>query len=643
MITKILNFYAKKPWGGFWVVTACGAASLILLFGFGAYLDSDMTNLVSSILLALLVLIAVSASLFVELLFFQNKPCLFLKNKGINHYFLFASSLVISLFASSLPYLGIYLINPDYQLVQSHWFSLTFPFVYLLLSTGIFLGIVFLKTAAINEEFSPSNNLLSAPQKKDKVNRFLAWFLASFYLLISAQYCFAWNSTLNSFFTGSVTKILYRAIIFVYLTIYCLLLAKVNHLKPNLPWTIAMGVLILCNLLVFTFVPTTISYVFQGSNQGANLSINYVELSIGWINILTMFARFLGAVYVFLLLFSFIRPSVSSRRQVIVPMMAVVALSMVFCIYSLIVERNAYIAFFQGQEVRSQIVSITHSKNALGIFLFSGCFASAFLLKYVAKCKWIFIPTFLLNLVIAFISGCYTAVVPIFLFAVILIINWLVGLIKSSQKKKKILGLALTLSGCIALAVVLICVYTPSIRSQSGAWSRLYNRLSSLGSSEVSSRTKLWTTGLSVLNGPFVFFGKPDQVANVEIGIAQTVLPNSALSPEDFHSAFLSFYSSHGLIGLVIYLSVHAWVFAQLVKLHRFNSRLATYLIILFIGAILFSMPETYTLFISMSAATFPVSLLFICDIDFFQKDSFNASSIKSANGQQLASGATHE
>ena len=271
-------------------------------------------------------------------------------------------------------------------------------------------------------------------------------------------------------------------------------------------------------------------------------------------------------------------------------------------------------------EVRSQIVSITHSKNALGIFLFAGCFASAFLLKYLIKWKWPFILTFLLNLLIAFVSGCYTAVVPVFLLAVILIISWVVQLIKNP--KKKWLGYGISLVVITALVIVLVCVYTPSIRTQSGVWSRLYNRLSSLGTNEVSSRTNLWTTGLSVLNGPFVFFGKPDQVANVEIGIAQLILPGNDLSPEDFHSAFLSFYSSHGLVGFVVYLALHAWVFAQLIKVHRKNPTLSVYLLILFVGAILFSMPETYTLFISMSASTFPISLLFICDIDFFKNDS---------------------
>jgi hypothetical protein len=618
MISKLISLNKEKPFLGFTMVCLSFALLLILLFGFGAYLNSDLTNTATSVILGLLSLLSLGVALFLELLFFRNNPSVSIRSLKLNRYFLFPACLSISLIISSIPYLVIYLINSDLQLVQSHWFSLIFPFIFLLVSSGVFTGIIFLELP-LKEPALASKAGDKADIKQDKVNGFLSFFLCSFYLLVAAQYCFAWNPRINSFFTSTSTKILYRAVIFVYLGVYCLLLAKKNKLSLSWPWALAMGLLIVCNLAVFAFVPTIISYSFEGSNYGANLSINYVTFSIGWYNILIMFLRFLGAVYVFLFLFSFIRPSVRTRKQVIWPMLTVVGLSMIFCIYSLIFERDSYIAFLQGQEVRSQIVSITHSKNALGIFLFAGCFASAFLLKYVRKGKWPFILTFLLNLAIAFVSGCYTAVVPVFLLAVILIISWVVQLIRNP--KKKWIGISLSLLAILSLAIVLVCVYTPSIRSQSGVWSRLYNRLSSLGSSEISSRTSLWTTGLSVLNGPFVFFGKPDQVANVEIGIAQTILPGNDLSPEDFHSAFLSFYSSHGLVGLVIYLSVHAWVFAQLIKIHRNNPTLSIYLLILFVGAILFSMPETYTLFISMSASTLPISYLLICDVNFFQHE----------------------
>jgi hypothetical protein len=617
MIARLNALNLKKTILGLLLTSLASGLVLTLLFGFGAYLDSDTTNTATSVTLGSLSLLLSGASFFLQLLFFKNQPVLSFRKYKFNRYFLFPTSLILAILFSSIPYLLIYLVNPDLQLVQSHWFSLIFPFIFLLVSTGVFLGIVFLSSSKESEAATSSENKIEP--KTDKTNGFLAFFLCSFYLLIAAQYCFAWNSRINSFFTTTSTKILYRAVIFVYLSVYCFLLARKNKLSLNLPWTLAMGLLVLCNLLVFSFVPTIISYSFEGLNNGANLSINYVTLSIGWYNILVMFLRFLGAVYVFLLLFSFIRPSVSSRKQVVWPMITVVGLSVIFCVYSLIFERDSYIAFLHGEEVRSQIVSITHSKNALGIFLFSGCFASAFLLKYLAKWKWPFILTFLLNLAIAFISGCYTAVVPVFLLAVILIISWVVQLIRNP--KKKWIGYGISAVVLVGLGAVLVCVYTPSIRTQSGVWSRLYNRLSSLGTSEISSRTSLWTTGLSVLNGPFIFFGKPDQVANVEIGIAQTVLPGNDLSPEDFHSAFLSFYSSHGLVGFVVYLALHAWVFAQLIKVHRKNPTLSVYLLILFVGAILFSMPETYTLFISMSASTFPISLLFICDIDFFKND----------------------
>jgi len=632
MIKHLYQFASSKPRASWVLFTLCFALTSFWLYCYGIYLDTDESNLALVSLGAILSLILVLASLLLSLIFFSKRPAIQIGRQVFNFYFLFVACLVAGIFAAGLPVVAVYAINPEAIFVKGYWACFVLPFLFFLFETVALIGIA-LRARAMSapEQEQP---LVDQP---DKVNRFMPIFLSTFFLLVAAQYCFARIDFINNFFTWLPTKILYRAMVFVYLGVYGFLLKKVNHLHVNMPWFVGMVVLLVSYFFVFSFVPLSFSYSYQGSQFSANGSTNYVFQTIGWYGILIMLGRFAGAAFIFLFLISFVRPSIHNRASVIWPMVTVVGLSMIFCFYSYIAEFKSYLAYFQGAEVRATIISITHSKNAFGIFLFLGCFASAFLLKYVKKWNWIFIITFLLCLATALISGCYTAVVPVVIFAIVLLIDFFINLIRTP--KRKALGIVLlSLMGTVFAALV-ICIYTPEIRNSNlrftSVFIRLYNRLNSIGSTEIASRTGLWTQGVSVLNGPFVFFGKTDQIANLEVAIVQTISGDNNVTPEDFHSAFLSFYSAHGLLGLVIYLAVHAWVIARLMKIHRYDPKLSVFLLILLGGAILFSIPETYTLFISMSAATMPISFLFLCDIDFLRKEaagvtsSTNASPIK--------------
>jgi hypothetical protein len=137
---------------------------------------------------------------------------------------------------------------------------------------------------------------------------------------------------------------------------------------------------------------------------------------------------------------------------------------------------------------------------------------------------------------------------------------------------------------------------------------------------------------LTLVRGPFVLVGETDVVADMQLSMIQAMYNDSTLY--DFHSAFVSFYSAHGLVGLCVYLGAHAYSLKQIIKLRWFSRPMEAVLIVLFIGAVLFSMPETYVLFISMSASVFPISLVLLVFPEFLGKEGLSSK----PNNPQLTS-----
>jgi 4-amino-4-deoxy-L-arabinose transferase-like glycosyltransferase len=138
----------------------------------------------------------------------------------------------------------------------------------------------------------------------------------------------------------------------------------------------------------------------------------------------------------------------------------------------------------------------------------------------------------------------------------------------------------------------------------------LYANLESIGTSEVLSRTKLWDYCLSLIRGPFTMIGETDVVANSQLTMIEQMAGDATY--DDYHSAFVSFYSGFGLSGLLVYLSMFAFALKGIRKIRTVDSNIWFATLVLFFGAILFSMPETYTMFVNMSASVFPINLLLL-------------------------------
>jgi O-antigen ligase len=113
--------------------------------------------------------------------------------------------------------------------------------------------------------------------------------------------------------------------------------------------------------------------------------------------------------------------------------------------------------------------------------------------------------------------------------------------------------------------------------------------------------------------------GETDVVANSQLTMIEQMAGDTTY--DDYHSAFVSFYSGFGLSGLLVYLSMYAFALKGIRKIRDANSKVWFAALVLFFGAILFSMPETYTMFVNMSASVFPINLLLLVYPRFLSKE----------------------
>jgi hypothetical protein len=68
-------------------------------------------------------------------------------------------------------------------------------------------------------------------------------------------------------------------------------------------------------------------------------------------------------------------------------------------------------------------------------------------------------------------------------------------------------------------------------------------------------------------------------------------------------------------------LAIHADIVTKILPIRTKNPRIFFVLIVLFLSAVFFSMPETYTLFINMSASVFPINLLFLVFLPYLSSE----------------------
>jgi hypothetical protein len=618
MFAKFSLFVTKKPWLSFlfsllsWFTLICG------FFFFGTYIDWVSASWWLGLIL-FLILLAFAAPAFVyQCFYYFSSPNLIVGKAVFGRGFLLLFGIMIGCLFTFFVDVPFYLVDLYSWQANGSFGPLGLCFAIISLTTlscvagGMKDTFPVSRDANLSTEVKPQTAISSFAQK---VNAFMPWFLCSYFLLIVMPYSFALVPQINAFFTGIYTKVAFRAFTCLYFFVYSFLLMKANKNRIDVSWLVILLLLVCFYLIAWITVPTTYSYYSTTFEHG----FTYHWIELGQLYIFISLGTFVLECAVFLCLISFFPIAIRSRKAIIWPFVTVILFALFGCVFSYIKTGSLYLDTLRGLNVeKNAIRSIFHSKNAFGIFLFLGTFCSLFLLWYARKAKWIFGVTTVIFLVTAGVIKCYTALIPGLIIAIILLLSLLFKL----RKKHKVIFACSLGSVILATALVFILAYIPAVRDHSKIFASLYTNLESIGTSEVVSRTKLWDYCLSLIRGPFTMIGETDVVANSQLTMIEQMAGDAMYN--DFHSAFVSFYSGYGLAGLIVYLSMFAFSLKQIRSIDSNHHDIWLATLILFIGAVLFSMPETYTLFVNMSASVFPINLLLLVYPKFLSDEGQN-------------------
>jgi hypothetical protein len=553
------------------------------LFFLGSYVDGSspawwiVLTLTIVWILPVLIFTFVFAVLFYSLIPF----CFVFRHKiKLGHSFLLLACIVASCLVSSVAPLIVFELDYSSFFVKGSFATLGLTFSFLLLTAVVCLSSGFSQTFA-----HPSYNLEKSDSFKfsSRVNGLMPYFLSIYFLLIAAPYCFARVPSINAFMTGTYTKVAYRGFTCLCFFAYSFLLGKANKKHMNIGWAILLSTLLVSYLIAWVFVPLSYSYYSISFNN----ALTFYTTSLGSLSIFISFGSFGLESAIFLCMLSFFPAGIKKRSAIVAPLVTVISLTFFACLMSAFLERSEWILYFEGNPGTATIRSIFHSKNAFGIFLFNGCFASLFLLFYLKKYWNLFcLPLVIIFLFVSYEIKCNTAFVSAAIIGFVLIF---VFLFRSRGKASWAFPLCVGLTAAMVLVIVL-GTSIPALRDRFSVFHQLYVRFINLNTDEILSRTTLWKHCLTLVRGPFVLVGETDVVADMQLSMIQAMYNDSTLY--DFHSAFVSFYSAHGLVGLCVYLGAHAYSLKQIIKLRWFSRPMEAVLIVLFIGAVLFSMPR---------------------------------------------------
>ncbi|MBQ7249897.1 MAG: hypothetical protein IJS37_00910 [Bacilli bacterium] len=431
--------------------------------------------------------------------------------------------------------------------------------------------------------------------------RFAPFFFVIYLILVLAPYYTSQIPIIGTLLTSRYPKIAYRALTTAFLFAYSITIAFAFKKPLNIGWALPLTITLIAYVLAWVFLPNGYSYVSVGKMGFVTLSTVYIDFS----SMIISFFLYAAEIAVFLCGVSWLPYVVRSRKTIITFFAFFVGFVSFACAFSIIYENQLYFSAFSGTGTKS-IASFFHHKNEFGAMLFLGSLSSVFLFHYArGKLRFAFLGATILFFLLSIPVRCYTGLVPVLFLDGAALIYDLASLFK---RKKTVFFLVMggVLGGLIAVVVL---TFNEAARNAIPFFGSVYNNLLA-AEREILSRTDVWNTSYRLITGPSVFIGKTDPVANREL--TSYLDMTSILSLNDYHSAFVSFYTNHGIVGLFIYVLLLIWVFRNCLRVKKSNSRLAALLIILLSAAVLFSMPESYTLFVNMSGIAFPTLCLFV-------------------------------
>ncbi len=592
------RFFETKKIQGLVLWLASVFVGCALCYLAGAYLENGGSTGIK-IILCVSAFLCCAVSICLQVLVWTSEPLTQFGKFYVNPFVQMLTVDMIALLLCFAIYGPIGFNNPKSFIAISQFAPSAFIFLFLLVSSLLLVAV----RARVFERST------SEESHKPVHESFLPWFLVIYFLFLIAPYSFAPVPAINSFLTGS-GKIPYRLFTTLLLGIYSLYLWRKHKLSPRFDLLIPMTILWVGFALACAFAPRTFSFVSESFNGSFSFSrVTYGEQTI-WIQL----ALLACDCFVFFCFISFFAPCIADRKQVLIPCLTIVIYVLFSCVFSYVTEFSAYINYFSGgNQSKGAIQSWTQSKNAFGILLFHGAFVSAFLFYYVKKWwRYLFVIADLLFWLTSYIAQCYTAMVPILVICIL----FFVLITAQLYRKRKWAGLTMGIVGIAGIALICLCAFVPAIYEDNPFFTKMNHKIIYFFEHEIITRTKKWDLSLIVCRGPFAFIGK-SSMAEMELYLRESSILDMAYP--DFHSSYVAMYGSAGLIGLLMYIFCIGFAMKNVWKCYP-NKALSIISSSLLLACILFSMPESYTLLLSMSAISLPFTYIFIVFLPYVRR-----------------------
>src|SRR5574344_496188 len=368
-----------------------------------------------------------------------------------------------------------------------------------------------------------------------------------------------------------------------------------------------MIILLLLYLVSILFAPKSMSYVTVGNTMQLTETTFYV----GWYSYITFFAAFFVDCLVFWLIVSFFPSVIKNKNQIIISLLPVIAIMIISCLFSYGYEFSKYLSLISGGSQYSiSIQSFFHSKNAFGLFLFIGSVACTFVIFMTKKLryKWFFVPLIMFGITSLLIE-CRTAFLCIVILILGICIYLLVKDFKTHVKRNTIiLSIVFGFGMIFALFMVVPTFHSGSLENVYNFFTKVFI---SIGSSTFSARSNTWALVLRVVSGPFIAIGYNETNSIYEMNII-SIIENGNSSISDFHSGYVSWYAAHGIIGSLIYLAIIGWIVYKIIRIIKKDLSSGLLLLVIMISCLIFMIPETYTMFVSISAYSFIINIILV-------------------------------
>lgn len=438
---------------------------------------------------------------------------------------------------------------------------------------------------------------------KEKINKFLVIFLASYMALLILPYIFGRVEAINDFFSGGWSKAIYRLFVMSYAFIYLALVGLSNRIKVKWYYLVGAGALLLILLISSIFSPKDI-YKLDGT-LGTHIS--------PWEYIYN-FIHFFISVSLFVFIISFIHPIMDSIKVFNVALLILIGVTTFAVLLSFFLEGEELLILIKGGDAHAKDVrSIFQNKNTFGLFLFLSSIASAFLIiansdntKFISLYLILLLNTFL-----ATIIGCRTA----FICSIVLVFYLFVySLIIMRKYSKKAFVIASSIIGAIILLFTLYMAI-PALHQE--GMDSLYNIVvySFLRLDDAfDQREYIWSQVPSIMQGIYIPFG-------ANFSNSAYLLVSYTHHFRDYHSAYVAWFVQMGVLGTIIYASLFGYIFYQIYRVIRKNLEQGLLVLVIFLTSILYGIPETHTLFISTSLFTFVTNLVIVVYLQYLLKE----------------------